>query len=210
MALAAVALAGCATGSPYYGAPQPAYSYHDDAFYHPDPYYGGFGHGAYFYDFDDDDHRYFRPARNVTCDRARDICYDRDGPSYQATKRYLGEREANRSYKKYGDRVFLFSPKKGVTCDRRTETCSKGRWTERVFEGEPSRRQRNEARDRPSRLLDDDASVGKRLLRLRRQRLADQHDADLFARPSKGGQPEGARRLLLLPKQPNKEKPGNK
>ena len=65
---------------------------------------------------------------NVTCDRVRDICYDRYGISYQATKRYLGEKEANRAYKKYGKQVHLFSPKPGVVCDRRTETCTSKRW----------------------------------------------------------------------------------
>ena len=64
---------------------------------------------------------------NVTCDRVRDVCYDRYGLSYHATARYLGEKEANRAYKKYGNQVFLFSPKRGVVCDRRTETCSNKR-----------------------------------------------------------------------------------
>jgi hypothetical protein len=65
---------------------------------------------------------------NVSCDRGRDICYDRYGISYHATKRYLGEREANRAYKKYGKQVFLFSPKRGVICDRRTDSCSSRNW----------------------------------------------------------------------------------
>ena len=70
--------------------------------------------------------RYFKRG-NVTCDRVRDVCYDRYGLSYHATKRYLGERAANRAYKKYGKEVFLFSPKRGVVCDRRTETCTNKR-----------------------------------------------------------------------------------
>jgi hypothetical protein len=45
-----------------------------------------------------------------------------------ATARYLGEREANRAYKKYGKQVFLFSPKRGVVCDRRTESCTRKNW----------------------------------------------------------------------------------
>src|SRR5215216_3588460 len=61
---------------------------------------------------------------NVTCDRVRDVCYDRYGLSYHATARYLGDKEANRAYKKYGNQVFLFSPKQGVVCDRRTDTCT--------------------------------------------------------------------------------------
>jgi hypothetical protein len=70
--------------------------------------------------------RYFKRG-NVTCDRVRDVCYDRYGLSYHATMRYLGEKEANRAYKKYGKQVFLFSPKRGVVCDRRTETCTNKR-----------------------------------------------------------------------------------
>lgn len=130
MALAAAALAGCTNGYDggydYY----PGEAYYDDPYY--DPYYGGgFGYGSYYYD-DDDHDRYDHPSKNVSCDRVRDICYDRYGPSYHATKRYLGEREANRAYKKYGDSVFLFSPRPGVSCDRRTEECSDGEWTDRA------------------------------------------------------------------------------
>ena len=65
---------------------------------------------------------------NVTCDRAREVCYDRFGISYQATARFLGEQEANRAYKRYGKQVFLFSPKRGVICDRRTDSCTNKRW----------------------------------------------------------------------------------
>lgn len=117
MALAAAALAGCASYSGYD-------SYPDEAYYDGPygPYYGG-GFGSYY---DDDFDRYYHPSRNVSCDRVRDICYDRYGPSYQATARYLGESEANRAYKKYGDSVFLFSPRPGVSCDRRTKACSDG------------------------------------------------------------------------------------
>ena len=127
MALAVAALAGCASGG------YPGYdSYSDEAYYDRayDPYYGGgFGFGSYH---DDDFDRYYHPSKNVSCDRVRDICYDRYGPSYHATKRYLGEREANRAYKKYGDSVFLFSPRPGVSCDRRTKDCSDGQWTGRA------------------------------------------------------------------------------
>jgi hypothetical protein len=130
MALAAAAVVGCTSG---YGGGYdyyPGEAYYDDPYY-GDPYYGGgFGYGSYH---DDDDYdRYYHPSKNVSCDRVRDICYDRYGPSYHATKRYLGEREANRAYKKYGDSVFLFSPRPGVSCDRRTEECSDGAWTDRA------------------------------------------------------------------------------
>jgi hypothetical protein len=64
----------------------------------------------------------------LRCDRERDVCYDRYGISYHATMRYLGERDANRAYKKYGKQVFLFSPKRGVICDRRTDSCTSKRW----------------------------------------------------------------------------------
>ncbi|WP_119304724.1 YcgJ family protein [Dongia deserti] len=82
---------------------------------------GAFGQQAYF--GTKGKHRH-PAASGVACDRARDICYDRYGISYHATMRYLGEREANRAYKKYGDQVFLFSPTRGVVCDRRTSRCS--------------------------------------------------------------------------------------
>jgi hypothetical protein len=121
MTLMAAALAGCTNDYGGYHS-YPAERYYDDSYYG-----GGFGYGSY-HDHDDYD-RYFHPARNVSCDRARDICYDRYGPSYHATARYLGERDANRAYKKYGDSVFLFSPRPGVSCDRRTQECSDGQWT---------------------------------------------------------------------------------
>lgn len=137
MALTAAVLAGCTSG---YGG---GYDYYPGEAYYDDPYYGGggFGYGSYYgdyYDHDDYD-RYYHPARNVSCDRARDICYDRYGPSYQATARYLGESEANRAYKKYGDSVFLFSPRPGVSCDRRTQECSDGEWVGRAAQ-DPLRR----------------------------------------------------------------------
>jgi hypothetical protein len=137
MALAAAALTGCASG---YGG---GYDYYPGETYYDDAYYGGggFGYGSYyddFYDHDDYD-RYYRPADNVSCDRVRDICYDRFGPSYHATARYLGESEANQAYKKYGDSVFLFSPRPGVSCDRRTSECSDGQWTGRAA-SDPLRR----------------------------------------------------------------------
>lgn len=65
---------------------------------------------------------------NLHCDKGRDICYDRYGISYHATKKYFGEKDANRAYKRYGQQVFLFSPKRGVICDRRTDSCSTKRW----------------------------------------------------------------------------------
>jgi hypothetical protein len=75
---------------------------------------------------------------NIRCDRDREVCYDRYGPSYHATARYLGEKEANRAYKKYGKKVFLFSPERGVVCDRRTETCNGKRWSANRNDGDSS------------------------------------------------------------------------
>lgn len=83
---------------------------------------------------------------NITCDRARDICFDRYGISYHATKRFLGEREANRAYKRYGPQVFLFSPRRGVICDRRTDSCSNKRWANNGYFG-PSGHRNTQARD---------------------------------------------------------------
>lgn len=124
MALAAAALTGCASGYGGYDA-YPGETYYDD------PYYGGgFGYRSYYDDNRYD--RYFHPADDVSCDRKRDLCYDRFGPSYYATARYLGESEANDAYHKYGDSVFLFSPRPGVSCDRRTKDCSDGQWTGRA------------------------------------------------------------------------------
>ena len=126
MALAAAVLGGCASG---YGG---GYDTYPGETYYDDPYYGGggFGYGSYYDEYDHYD-RYFHPADDVSCDRKRDLCYDRFGPSYYATARYLGESEANDAYHKYGDSVFLFSPRPGVSCDRRTKDCSDGQWTGR-------------------------------------------------------------------------------
>ena len=78
---------------------------------------------------------YHPSVGGVTCDRSRDICHDRYGISYHATKRYLGDREANRAYRKYGDKVFLFSPSRGVVCDRRTDRCTAQHWGDRRLGG---------------------------------------------------------------------------
>ena len=101
----------------------------------------GYGNGGQSYG---DGGVLFRPARGITCDRAREICYDRYGLSYFATQRYFGEHDANRAVRKYGEQVFLFVPKRGVTCDRRTRTCSDAGgldadWTDDIF-GDKSER----------------------------------------------------------------------
>jgi hypothetical protein len=135
VAAALLALAGCASESDGYYNQYPSEAYYGPysyPYYGPYPYYGGYGMFGYNsgfdhdfdHDFDHRRHRFFRPDDDVTCDHDRDLCYDRYGPSYTATKRYFGERDANASFHKYGDKVVLFSPQHGVTCDRRARTCS--------------------------------------------------------------------------------------
>lgn len=83
---------------------------------------------------------------NLRCDKDRDICYDRYGISYHATKRFFGEKDANRAYKKYGKQVFLFSPKRGLICDRRTDSCSYKRSANNNYFGDSDNRN-TQARD---------------------------------------------------------------
>lgn len=140
---AIVALGGCASGGyDGYYAPQPGYVYSNQPNY-AQPYYNG-GYSAFGYDsdfdgdFDHDSKRYFHPAHGITCDRTRDVCFDRYGLSYDATKRYLGEREANRAVHKYDDKILFYSPKRGITCDRRAHFCTDANgfnenWTDRIF-----------------------------------------------------------------------------
>jgi hypothetical protein len=151
MVLAVAALAGCTSGGSGYD------TYPDEAYY-DGPYYGG-GFGSYY----DDDDRYYHPTQGVRCDRVRDICYDRYGPSYDATARYLGESEANRAYRKYGDSVFLFSPRPGVSCDRRTKECSDGAWVDRAAPDPLKRLERGNPGSigSGSGFEDDDAPVGR-------------------------------------------------
>lgn len=205
IAIAAVTLAGCASGG--YGSYGAYPAYYDAPYYYDGPYYGGgFGyHHSYFDGHDHDDDRYFRPGGSVTCDRARDICYDQHGLSYGATRRYLGEREANRAYKKYGKDVFVFSPRDGVTCDRRTETCSSGRWTDRIYGDAPSRPRKAEVRRDRSKLQDDDRAAANRHrlspdLRGRPNRLADDDDANPVRRPSARAQSRNEDRPAMPPR----------
>ena len=138
MAVAILAIAGCASSgyNDGYYQPQPGYAYYDQ------PYYYGGGYGGYDSDYDDgfdnDSHRIFHPAHGITCDRKRDVCYDRYGLSYDATKHYLGEREANAAVHRYDDKILFYSPKRGITCDRRQHFCSDAdgfneKWTDRIF-----------------------------------------------------------------------------
>jgi hypothetical protein len=139
----ALAVAGCAPSSgPYYSDQ----SYSTGWGQPVGAGYGGWGSAGYGYGGNASygQSALFRPAKGITCDRAREICYDRYGISYFATQKYFSESDANQSVRKYGEQVFLFSPKRGVRCDRRTRTCSDSGgldadWTDEVF-GDKSER----------------------------------------------------------------------
>ena len=222
MVFAAAALAGC-TSSGYPGGYYPDEAYYGERYYDGPHLGGGFGYGT-FYD-DDDYDRYFHPARNVSCDRVRDICYDRYGPSYHATKRYLGERDANRAYKKYGDSVFLFSPRPGVSCDRRSKECSDGQWTapERLKRAEPGNmgsigagpgfKDDNDRvrRIMPPRRSNDDDAVTRRIsprVEARPPRIVDNDSPD-WAPPKPRALPNESDRPSFRPRLDSSDKPGN-
>jgi hypothetical protein len=185
---AALALAGCASESDGYYSQYPDEAYYGPysyPYYGPYPYYGGYGAFGYDsgfdHDFDHRRHRFFRPSDRVTCDRARDLCYDRYGPSYTATKHYLGERDANASFHKYGDKVVLFSPQHGVTCDRRARTCSDAGGfdedlTDRYFSG----------RGMAPRVRDSKDEDARRKPVSRLSRSFDQDEAPVFKRKPEG------------------------
>lgn len=188
-----VALAGCASGyGGYYGG-YPSQAYYDP-YYAPYPYYGGYGlfgyNSAFDHDFDHRRHRFFQPDDHVKCDRKRDLCYDRYGPSYTATKRYFGERDANAAFHKYGDKVVEFSPAHGVTCDRRARTCSdedgfdKG-LSERFFGDRAGRRGAAMAPMFPNHEQQDDAT--KRQPDRRASRSSEQDRPPSFDRQRQAG-----------------------
>lgn len=138
----ALALAGCAPSS---GPYSPGQNYSTGWGQPVTSGYGGWGSGyGYGGNASYGQSALFRPAKGITCDRAREVCYDRYGLSYYATQKYFSERDANQSVRKYGEQVFLFAPKRGVSCDRRTRTCSDAGgldagWTDDVF-GDKSER----------------------------------------------------------------------
>jgi hypothetical protein len=85
VAFAMLAVAGCAPT--YSGQPgvQPGTVTHQGGYGSN----GGYAYGGgYGYDGGYDNDPIFRPSRSVTCDRTRDICYDRFGFDYYATTRY--------------------------------------------------------------------------------------------------------------------------
>jgi hypothetical protein len=121
--LSACASNGYAGGYGQY--PNQAYypnGYYNQGYYGNDPYYGN---GGYGYVDDDNDSRWFRPERGVTCDRARDICYNQRGPSYEDSKQYFGKKDAKKAFNRLQeqDNDVLFSPRSGVTCDRSRGIC---------------------------------------------------------------------------------------
>lgn len=73
----------------------------------------------------------FRPEGGVVCDRASEVCYDRDGPSLEQTRGEFGHAAADaldgrlerpRSGPGRRDGV-IFSPKPGVSCDEEVAAC---------------------------------------------------------------------------------------
>ena len=73
----------------------------------------------------------FRPEGGVVCDRASEVCYDRDGASVELTRRefgYGGARDLadrlDRPRSGPGRRGgVIYSPKQGVSCDEEVATC---------------------------------------------------------------------------------------
>lgn len=216
LAAAVLALAGCASSEyyddGYYGYPGVATPYPYSPYYDGYPYFG-YGYGGYpYYDddyfYDDDDHdydrddRFFYPSSHVKCDRLRHVCYDRHGLSYDATRRYLGDRAATHAFQEHGEDAVLFSPKKGIICDRRIRACSDedgldGDWTGEVF-GEQAQRRLGKTRiEGPAARAGDDDRQRQVLNR------SDDEEEILRMRPNRqndGGMPVSRR--LLPPEQP--------
>ena len=109
--IAAIALSACASNG-YAGG------YYPNQPYYPNSYYGNGG-----YAYVDDDDSWFRPEKGVICDRARNICYNQRGPSYEDSKQYFGKKDAKKAFNRLQDQDVLFSPRRGVTCDRNRGIC---------------------------------------------------------------------------------------
>src|SRR5688572_23275476 len=95
----ALALAGCAPSSgPYYSDQSYSTANPSNGWGQPvGAGYGGWGvSSGYGYGGNSSygQSALFRPAKGITCDRAREVCYDRYGLSYYATQRYFSERDA--------------------------------------------------------------------------------------------------------------------
>lgn len=106
-----------------------------------------------------DDGRYWSPERGVRCDRSEEICSDAwDEPDPGYTQRYFGPASASRlrsrldqgwSYDGWGGgygRGRLFSPSRGITCDRVRRLCFDG-------DGPSQRRTRDVFGERAARRL---------------------------------------------------------
>jgi hypothetical protein len=153
---AVLALAGCTSGG-----------YYDDGYYdgypavvspYPySPYYDSYyGYGGYRHFDDDDDDRFFQPSRHIKCDRVRKVCFDdRDGLSYEATRRYFGDHEG-----RFDDDDRFFQPSRHIKCDRVRNVCFDDRdglsydATRRYFGNKAERKARN-AQEIPTASLDD-------------------------------------------------------
>ena len=184
LAVAVFALAGCVS-SGYDGAYNyyPGGAYYDGPYYdyYGGPFYGGFGHHSYF--DDDDDDRYFSPAHGVTCDRVRDLCYDRDG-------RRIGDREAKRAHKRYDDTEHSVSPKPDVTCDQRTGNCKKERRAKRVHDDEQVKPRDQQAKDHGN-FARNDEQARPRLSIPKRENDVKRDDAKrMVLRPVDTGKPK--------------------
>jgi hypothetical protein len=102
----------------------------------PTPVYQGDSNGY-------DQGQLFYPEQGVVCDRAQLICYGEGGFNTRATKRFFGEEAARRGEEQwdrygqnygqdygqgygqgYGNNGVVFSPRRGVICDRRIQICS--------------------------------------------------------------------------------------
>jgi Fels-1 Prophage Protein-like len=214
LAVAILALAGCSSSEyyddGYYGYPGVATPYPYSPYYDGYPYFG-YGYGGYPYyhdyfdddddDYDDDD-RFFQPSRHVKCDRLRDVCYDRHGLSYDATRHFLGDRAAKHAFKEHGEGAVQFSPKKGIICDRRTRACSDeegldARWTGEVFGDQARRRVGNAVIESPAARSNDNEN-GDRAQRQVLNRSDDEEEI-LRMRPNRQDDDMPASRRLQSP-----------
>jgi uncharacterized protein (DUF779 family) len=91
-------------------------------------------------------HAIFRPSAGVVCDRGSEVCYDRAGASLVLTRQEFGHGAAedlgnriDRPRSGVGHRDgTIYSPRRGVSCDRRVDSCYTGEeahpgWTKREF-----------------------------------------------------------------------------
>jgi hypothetical protein len=139
--IAAIALSACASNG-YAGGYYPNQAHYPNGYYDQgygyDPYYSNGGYAQ----VDDDNSRWFRPEKGVICDGARNICYNKRGPSYEDSKQYFGKKDAKKAFNRLQDQDVLFSPRRGITCDRSRGICYDsygvdGDLSSRYFGGQP-------------------------------------------------------------------------